>query len=202
MALGAALGAAVAMPLAQVMSPTSTQVLALTGGAFWGTWFAAWSVALTEVAEPTGLRLTLAASDVGLATAALLVSPLLNVDARRIGVANLGGLAGAGLASLAAALATRNNDAVITANLIGSGAGLIGGAILASSLTLSPVPAAAAASPRVAARSTWGQLMAGVAPPQLVPLIVPDHLRGGGATTMGMGLAFAEAREPVRPLPP
>lgn len=194
--LGGAVGGLLSMPLHQVIPPTSTQVLALTGGTFWGIWFAAWSAALTDLDRSTTLRLTLATGDVGLATAGLLVSPLLNIDARRIGIANLGGLAGAGLASLAAALATKNNDTVITANLVGSGAGLVAGAILAASLELSPVGGDTSAFG--AGRGTFGRLLGGISAPQLIPLILP----GGGnqpssVTTMGFALAFSEVNQPA-----
>ncbi|MEO5768514.1 MAG: HEAT repeat domain-containing protein [Polyangia bacterium] len=203
--LGAAAGGLLAMPLVQVISPTSTEVLALAGGAFWGTWFAAWGAALANSEEPKMLRLTLAASDVGLATAALLVSPLCGVDSRRIGVANLGGLAGAGLASLAAALASKNNDTVITANLIGSGVGLVTGAVLAASLELSPLPArgevtsSSVAPARAHPRGTGAIdfLLATVGTPQLVPLLLTGDARRAGTTSVGFALAFREAREPM-----
>jgi hypothetical protein len=202
--LGAAAGGLLAMPLVQVISPTSTEVLALAGGAFWGTWFAAWGAALANSDESKTWRLTLAASDVGLATAAVLVSPLCGVDSRRIGVANLGGLAGAGLASLAAALASKNNDTVITANLIGSGAGLVGGAILAASLELSPLPARGAGTsysvPRRRGTGTIDHLVGSLGAPQLVPLLFTGDAGHAGTTSVGFGLAFSEARERLVPV--
>jgi hypothetical protein len=191
--LGAGLGGIAAMSLSQRIELRATENLALAGGVFWGTWFSAWGGALADLDNPTMLRLTLGAGDVGLAIAALAVSPVLGVDARRIGIANLAGLAGAGIASLGAALATPDSDAVIAANLVGSAVGLVGGAILAVSLDLSPVSTRAPPPPPDSA-SGWRRMLARIPTPQLAPLVLPPDQRrtGASAPAFGVGLTFVE----------
>ncbi len=188
--LGASAAGLGAMPLSTWLQPTTYDTAALAGGAFWGTWFSAWGRALAGGDHGNDMRLQLAAGDAGMAVSGLLISPVVAVDPRRMGVANLGGLAGAAIGSLAVALASKDRDAVITGNLAGSGAGLIFGSILAANLRFSPP------RPETAARndsSAWRRALARLPAPQLVPLVLPPQNSpdGRGATVFGMGLFFA-----------
>jgi hypothetical protein len=174
--LGVSVGGLGTMALSQQLDLTEADVLALGGGAFWGNWFTLWGSSLAlGPTDKLDLRPAVLVGDVGLAATALLVT---RVDARRIGIANLGGLAGAGLASLGAALATKNNNTVITANLVGSGLGLIGGAFLASSLELAPVTKSAT--------TKIGSLHLGT--PMIGPLVVP----ASAGTAVGMTVTFVQ----------
>jgi len=169
--LGVSVGGLGSLALSQTLHLSNTEVLALGGGAFWGTWFTTWAGVLAKDPD-TDLRWAVLAGDAGLAGGALLVG---KVDARRIGVANLGGLAGAGLASLGAALATRDNYKVVAANVIGSALGLAGGAVLAATIDFAP----AGRSPRSTLR--WPL-------PTIAPLVVPTT----GAPALGLAVTFAE----------
>jgi hypothetical protein len=120
--LGTSVGGLGTIALSQQLELSHSDVQALAGGLFWGTWFSAWGAALADLETPATLHLTLAAGDAGTAIGGLLVSPAVDIDPRRIGLAYLGGLSGAALISLGAALVTRDNDTLIKANLIGSGA--------------------------------------------------------------------------------
>jgi hypothetical protein len=169
--LGVSVGGLGSLALSQALRLSNTEVLALGGGAFWGTWFTTWAGVLADDPD-TDLRWAALAGDAGLAAGALLVS---KVDARRIGVANLGGLAGAGLASLGVALATRDNDKVIVANLIGSAAGLAGGAVLAAAIDFAP------AGPSSRSTLRWPL-------PTIAPLVMPTT----STPALGLSVSFTE----------
>ncbi len=187
--LGASAGGLLAMPIAATLSPTTYTTAALAGGSFWGSWFSAWGVALSDMTEKNGLRLTLAAGDVGLAASGLLVSPVVALDPRRMGIANLGGLAGAAVGSMIVALASKDRNAVITGNLAGSAAGLVFGSILAANLDLKPL------DPQTAHNggSSRGALSA-LSRAQVVPLVLANQASSGGsgAPAFGLGLFLTE----------
>ena len=166
------------------MHPTNAEVFALTGGVFWGTWFSAWGAALGDASRSTRLRVSLLAGDVGLVASAIAVSPIGGVDPRAMGVANLAGLAGSGIASLAAALVTTNDDTVIVANLVGSGLGFIAGAIVAASMDFEPI-VSDSADGKPASRGKRSTETTSV----IYPLLIPAD-NSNPATAMGIGLAL------------
>lgn len=170
------------LALAHHIDIENQHVQALAGGFFWGTWFSAWTAALRDTDARPALRATIVAGDAGLALSGVLVSPAVDIDARRIGIAYLGGLSGAALASLGAALVTRDNDKLIGANLAGSGIGLALGAMIASQWTFAP-PAAAPTTP---APSSGISLSA----PLLTPLVLQPP--GGGMPGLGIAATFIE----------
>jgi hypothetical protein len=176
--LGLSAGGLGTMALSQRLDLTSTEAVVLGGGAFWGNWFTLWG---SELARSPGgsldLRPAVVAGDIGVAASALLLQ---RVHARRIGIANLGGLAGAGLASLGAALASKDNNTVITANLLGSALGLVGGGALAASLDFAPVPASPTVSQ--APRRSLG-----------APMIGPLVAGPASGLTVGLTLTFVES---------
>lgn len=145
--LGAAGGGLATMGASQWLELSNTEVLAIGGGGFWGTWFTVWTGALVSDDPDYDLRPAVIAGDIGLGAGALLIQ---KVDARRVGIANLGGLSGAALASLGTALVTTDDDKVIAANLIGSGVGLGAGALLAATIDLAPASPTAAGAGSVA----------------------------------------------------
>jgi hypothetical protein len=124
------------MAISQKMDLSAWEVLMLTSGGMWGTWFSLWGNALADSDRATLWLSNALATDAGLATAGLLISPLLHVHPTRIGIANLAGMSGAALASLGAALTTDNSDTIIIANLAGSTLGIGVGAIVAGRLKL------------------------------------------------------------------
>lgn len=182
--LGAALGGLAAAPIDLFVHPTNAEVFALTGGVFWGTWFSAWGAALGDASRSTRLRVSLLAGDVGLVASAIAVSPIGGVDPRAMGVANLAGLAGSGIASLAAALVTTNDDTVIVANLVGSGLGFIAGAIVAASMDFEPI-VSDSADGKPASRGKRSTETTSV----IYPLLIPAD-NSNPATAMGIGLAL------------
>ncbi|MDZ4694347.1 MAG: hypothetical protein SGI86_04305, partial [Deltaproteobacteria bacterium] len=182
--LGAALGGLAAVPIDLFVHPTNAEVFALTGGVFWGTWFSAWGAALGDASRSTRLRVSLLAGDVGLVASAIAVSPIGGVDPRAMGVANLAGLAGSGIASLAAALVTTNDDTVIVANLVGSGLGFIAGAIVAASMDFEPI-VSDSADGKPASRGKRSTETTSV----IYPLLIPAD-NSNPATAMGIGLAL------------
>ncbi len=101
-------------------------------GALWGGWFGAWGAVLADSQEDDSLLTTVIASDVGLITSALLVSPVVGVSPRTMAWASLTGASAAALAALGASFATTDSDTIIAANLVASGLGLIAGGVVAS----------------------------------------------------------------------
>ncbi len=177
--LGTSIGGLGSLALTRAVKVETTDVQALSGGLFWGTWFAAWSAALADVELEPGLRMTVAAGDAGMVLGGLLVSPLANIDPRRIGITYLGGVSGSALASLGVALVTRDNDKLIGANLIGSAAGLGLGALVASQWKFAPRPprrASAPSTPKLLSLST----------PMISPLVMEP---APGTSTPGFGVA-------------
>jgi hypothetical protein len=129
--LGLGLGGIAGMALAQGIDVSPAWVLAAVGGGgAWGAYLSTMAVLLKEDPTKRDVLTVLAASDGGLALASVLLS--LGVAPRQVGIASLGGMAGAVAGTLGAALATRDRGTLLGANLIGTGAGLAGGAIIAA----------------------------------------------------------------------
>ncbi len=184
--LGTSVGGLASIGASQAIKLETTDVQALAGGLFWGTWFSAWGAALADMELEPALRLTVYAGDAGLALSGLLVSPAIDLDPRRLGVAYLGGVSGAALASLGAALATRDNDTLITANLIGSAAGLAVGALVGSRMKMSPRRPRGAAVAAASGTSDRSWLRA----PVVSPMIVPPSPGSGAAPGFGLTATF------------
>ena len=185
--LGTSVGGLGAIGLSRAVKLDTKDVQALAGGFFWGTWFSAWTAALRDVDEAPALRLTVAAGDAGLAIGGLLVSPVLDIDPRKVGLAYLGGLSGSALASLAVALATRDNDKLIGANLIGSAGGLALGAVIASKWKFSP---------RTPRRSSAPASASGLAlsAPLFSPIVMAAPSGSGAMPGFGIAATFVETR--------
>jgi hypothetical protein len=180
---GTSVGGLGSLALTRAVKLEPMHVQALAGGFFWGTWFSAWTAALENIDQAPALRLTVSAGDAGLAVGGLLVSPLMNIDPRRVGIAYLGGVSGAALGSLAVALATRDNDKVIGANLIGSGAGLAIGALVASRWKLAP---------RTPSSGPPGGSGLSLSAPLLTPLIMAPPPGSNAMPAIGIGATFLE----------
>jgi hypothetical protein len=186
--LGSSVGGLGAIGLSRAVKLDTKDVQALAGGFFWGTWFSAWTAALRDIDTEPALRLTIAAGDAGLAVGGLLVSPLVDIDPRRVGLAYLGGVSGSALASLAVALGTRDNDKLIVANLIGSAAGLGIGAAIASQWKFSPrTPRRSKAPPP----ATGGLSLSA---PLLSPIVMAAPPGSNAMPGVGIAATFLETR--------
>lgn len=140
--LGPAVGGLGMMALSQRMELSPWEVLMLASGGVWGGWYAGWGAMLFDVNTTDTLLATVLASDLGLVTSAVLLSPLVGIHPTHLGFVNLGGLAGTALFSLGAALATSNTDTIITANLLGGTVGLATGAFIATRVKVDKMPKA------------------------------------------------------------
>jgi hypothetical protein len=177
--LGLSIGGLGTIGLSRVVKIEAKEAQALAGGFFWGTWFAAWTAALKDIDVEPALRMTIAAGDAGLAIGGLLVSPVANIDPRRVGIAYLGGVSGSALASLGVALVTRDDNKLIGANLIGSAAGLGLGAIIASQWKFAtPAPKTTSAPKRPG--------LLALSAPMLSPVVMAP---APGSTVPGFGVA-------------
>ena len=115
------------MAISQAIDVSPGTVFAAFSGGVWGTWLATNALLLRSL-EQDDMLIILAAGDLGLlGTTALLAA---GVAPRSLGIATLGGLAGALAGTLGTSLVTRDGDTVLTATLIGTVAGLAGGMVL------------------------------------------------------------------------
>jgi len=187
--LGTSVGGLGAMALSRAVKLDTKDVQALAGGFFWGTWFSAWTAALRDIDAEPAVRLTIAAGDAGLAIGGLLVSPAVDIDPRKVGLAYLGGLVGSAIASLGVALATRDNDKLIGANLIGSAAGLVVGAVVANNWNFSPRTPRRSSAP-VAPASPGISLSA----PLFSPIVMAAPPGSNAMPGFGLAAIFAEKR--------
>jgi hypothetical protein len=129
------------MAISQEVDVPATAVAAASTGLLWGAWLSAFATGLVpDMRTRDRMLIVLGASDAGLALSAILVSPLVGVSPVKIGVASLGGLAGAVFGTLGTALATSDTNTLIIANLTGTSLGLVGGAVVASVLDLGGSP--------------------------------------------------------------
>lgn len=116
-----------AMVASQYLDATPAQVAMGGIGAVWGGWFGAWGAVLAAQSSDDRLLTTVLATDVGLVTSALLVSPAVGMQPRVIAGASLVGAGAAALAALGASFVTADSDSIIAANLVASGVGLLAG---------------------------------------------------------------------------
>jgi len=143
--VGLAGGAMLGLAFSHLVPLSPWDAVALGAGGGWGAWIGAWGGAYLVSApgsttDPANTLLyALVLSDIGLAAVGVLLTPALGINPVAIGLTSLGGLAGAALGSLAVALVAQEARPIILGNLIGTGAGLLGGAILAAVLKL-PAP--------------------------------------------------------------
>jgi hypothetical protein len=143
--VGLAGGAMVGLAVSHLVPLSPWDAVALGAGGGWGTWIGAWGGAYLVSApgsmiDPANTLLyALVLGDIGMAAVGVLLTPAIGINPVAVGLTSLGGLAGAALGSLAVALVTQEARPIILGNLIGTGAGLLGGAILAAVIKL-PTP--------------------------------------------------------------
>ena len=140
---GASLLGIGSIALAQSTNLSNIQATMGSTGAFWGAWFAGWTMALED--NLSGKRVAtefLVGTDLGLATTIALLSPLVDLDPRVLAGANFGGMAAAGLSSLFAAMFSTDKNLVIKANLGGSALGLVAGGLIARAALADAPPVA------------------------------------------------------------
>ena len=104
--------------------------LSATSLGLWGLYLGFVGSALADANGDDTLMATLVASDVGLGTGILLMSPLVDASPVVVGLADAGGVAGATLGAVVVALATGEQDPILVASLVGAGAGAVGGGLL------------------------------------------------------------------------
>lgn len=104
----------------------------LYSGAVWGGWLAGWSAYALEARDMNVLAAALVGSDVGLAVAALLLSPAVGLDPTTIAWVSVGGVAGMTVGTMIAVFVAYDSTGrpVATANVLGSTVGLAAGALL------------------------------------------------------------------------
>ncbi len=134
-------GLAVASPYTDVDWGSS---LATTSVGLWGSHVGGVVTTLVVPRDATRhpiLTGVLVGGDVGLVGGAVLMHPALGVDPAVVGFADAGGLLGGATATLVVALASGERDSLLVASLVGSGAGMAGGALLGNALVRSPARA-------------------------------------------------------------
>lgn len=117
------------MALGQVTDFSAGEAGMTFVSAVWGAWLFGWASANMDLSSRDRTDLTLLGTDVGLAAGALLLSPVVELRPAVLGTASLGGLAGAGIATLIMSLVTGDSTVLINANLVGTAVGLLGGGI-------------------------------------------------------------------------
>ena len=143
--LGFGGGGIAGMLLSQALELSPATVAAASTGILWGTWFAAFGANLVEgLTFRPAMLVVVAGGDAGLALTSILLSPLVGARPAQLGVASLGGIAGAAAFTLGTALATNDGNALIVANLTGTAVGLVTGGVIASvfDIGVDPEPAA------------------------------------------------------------
>ncbi|MCB9744497.1 MAG: HEAT repeat domain-containing protein [Alphaproteobacteria bacterium] len=125
-------GAAGLLGLTQFIQPSSGQAIVTGSGAAWGAWYGVLvPVAAGAELDPDQLMLsTLLVSDLGLAGAAILQSPAVGLQPRSTLLPQLGGVSGATLGALGAALVTGDGEVIAGGAVLGSLLGFGGGALL------------------------------------------------------------------------
>jgi hypothetical protein len=108
--------------------------LSATSLGLWGLYLGFVGSALADADGDQTLMATLVASDVGLGTGILLMSPAVDASPVVVGMSDAGGVAGATMGAVVVALATGEQDPILVASLVGAGAGALGGGILGARL--------------------------------------------------------------------
>jgi hypothetical protein len=103
--------------------------LSATSLGLWGTYLGLAGSALADADGDETLLATLIASDVGLGTGILLMSPAVDASPVVVGLADAGGVVGATMGAVIVALATGDQDPILWASLVGAGAGAVGGGL-------------------------------------------------------------------------
>jgi hypothetical protein len=108
--------------------------LSATSLGLWGTYLGLVGSALADADSDQALLATLVASDIGLGTGVLLMSPAVDASPVVVGLADAGGVAGATMGAVLVALSTGEQDPILVASLVGAGAGALGGGLLGARL--------------------------------------------------------------------
>lgn len=122
----ALIGATTAVAAPYIDFPASHSLAATSLGA-WGAYAGATTAELLD--EPT-LPWALTASNAGLATGGIVMSPLVGVSPLVVGTADAGGVLGGSTAALTASFVTDDTNDILLASLAGSVLGAAGGAIV------------------------------------------------------------------------
>jgi len=111
-----------------------SDTLSATSLGLWGTYLGLVGSVLADADGDQTLLATLIASDVGLGTGILLMSPVVDASPVIVGMADAGGVAGATMGAVVVALATGEQKPILVASLVGAGAGALGGGLLGARL--------------------------------------------------------------------
>lgn len=192
------------VPLAsnQLIDYSPHDDLLIAGAAMWGTWLGGWAPYAFDGDGDDSLLGALVVGDVGLLLAALALSPALDVPTSTLGWSELGGIGGLALGVSGTAIFTDDNRHIATGMLIGSGVGLVTGALVAPWLSgrrerqaANEAPAQGATAGSSGARSARGRGanagLPGLDDITLLPLTTllpppPAHPDAGPAWVMGV----------------
>ncbi len=108
--------------------------LSATSLGLWGAYVGGVGSLLADADGDQTLLATLVASDVGLGTGILLMSPVVDASPVVVGLADAGGVVGATMGAVVVALGTGEQDPILIASLVGAGAGALGGGLLGARL--------------------------------------------------------------------
>ncbi len=175
-------GLAVASPTIQVDWGSS---LAATSVGLWGSYVGGVVTTLAVPENASGhpiLSGVLLGGDLGLVGGAVLMHPALGVEPAVVGFADAGGLLGGATATLVVALASGDRDSLLAASLVGSGAGMAGGAALGNALLKRP---ARASSARVGPAGALPDLPGQWSVVPMVTAVEDDALYGGMVQVVG-----------------
>ncbi len=100
-----------------------------SGGA-WGTWYGAWGGHLANLSPEHHWLTTLVTGNVGLIGTAAAASGDWDPDWRTVGMVDSMGMLGGAVGAMVGIIASPNLDAAATGSLVGSTAGLVGGAVI------------------------------------------------------------------------
>lgn len=143
--VGTSIGGVTGLAVANTLDLSPWEVLQLSSGGVWGVWYALWAGGLyrsfnRDATNAQLFMLTLVSSNVGLATSAILLSPLVKMHPTRMGWTNLGGMTGAALFSLGAALFADSPEFISVSALTGTSFGLAAGAYISNRIALKEAP--------------------------------------------------------------
>lgn len=129
----AATGGVATLALTQMTDLSAWEAGWAFSGAAWGGWLLGWGSYASRAHGSTTLGMALAGSALGLATGAVLVSPLVGVNPTRLAWTSVFGVGGLTFASMIAVFAdepTTQSRTVSTANVVGTAVGLAVGAVV------------------------------------------------------------------------
>ncbi len=123
-------GTLVAGAMGPLTEFTMSESAMVGSGGAWGTWYGAWGGQLAGLDPQTHWLTTLVAGNVGLLGTAAAAGGGWDPDWRTVGVVDSLGLLGGAVGAMAGVIASPDLEAVAAGSLLGSTAGIVGGALV------------------------------------------------------------------------